>query len=87
MIELSYKELSELYPQGSDDPEVVELLRQKRTEVRKDIPPVGYAIGPDGRIYSQQEYDRMTPAQRRGLCVGSTCSHYEGDVPGMSDTD
>ncbi len=47
----------------------------------------GFVVGIDGRVYGEDEYNQMTPAQKRGVCVGSTCIHYESDVPGMSDTD
>lgn len=79
--QLSYKELQGLFPEGSDDPRVADLLRQKRTEATK-FQPKGYYVGPDGRIHhlSEEEYNKLSDFEKREICVGDTCFHQRQDV-------
>lgn len=85
--DLSYEELQRLFPDGSGDPQVAEILRNKRAEHLGVQEQKGGVIGFDGRVMPRDQWEKATPAQRRGWLVGSTCSHYEGGVPGMDDVD
>lgn len=80
------EELLRKYPEGSEDSGIADKLRKARERLfgKKEK---GLVIGFDGRIYPEGQFDQMKPAEKRGVCVGSTCIHYESDVPGMSDTD
>ena len=69
---LQYDFLRTLFPTGSDNSEVAEILRKKREEYLKEHPEEQVArgasegiIGFDGRFYPKSEWDKMTAAQRR----------------------
>ncbi|MBU1200310.1 hypothetical protein KJ953_02105 [Patescibacteria group bacterium] len=86
---LSYKDLQKKIPDGSDNPQITNLLRSKRGQANPPRPKQEKLIYPDGRvkILKPGEFKKMSPAKRREAAVGRTCSHYNSDVPGMDDID
>lgn len=94
ITEIPYDFLRTIFPTGSSDESVVNILRKKRTDYLKLHPEEQKikdadkgVIGFDGRFYPETAWEKMTPAERRGVVVGTTCFHYNSDTPGMSDTD
>ena len=88
--DLQYCFLRTLFPDGSEDEEVANILRKKRTEYLKTHPEERIArgasvgiIGFDGRFYTMEQYEGMTDSEKRGVFVGSTCFHYNSETPGM----
>lgn len=88
--DLPYEVLQMLFVDGSDHDEVADVLRKKREGYLKSKPDYaerfgkGFIVGFDGRIWSVEQWSSMTPSEKRGVMVGSTCFHYESGTPGMS---
>lgn len=89
--DLPYDNLQTIFPQGSDDETVGALLRKKR-EVYLNVNPEQRVaagagegvIGFDGRFWPIIQFNKMTPSERIGVMVGTTCFHYMGETPGMT---
>ena len=90
--DFSYGFLSFLFPDGSEDPKVVDVLRKKRKEFLIDHPEQELSKGAasgiiayDGRFIPQETWDKLTLPQRFNDLVGPTCFHYETNVPGYGE--
>lgn len=88
--EWTYEEWIALYPEGipEDDPNLDEkaaMMRGARAKERGKSVAKLYIIGPDGEVVSKEDFDKMSAGEKRMYTVGRTCSHFEHDVPGMSD--
>ena len=89
--EIPYETLMTLFVEGSDDPLVAEVLRNKRAVYLKSHPEeykgaIGAGMGVityDGRFISQKDWQTTTDSEKRAILVGSTCFHYNIDTPGM----
>jgi len=88
--ELPYEALQVLLPNGSDDDNVGDILREKRTNYLKIHPEMsksknsdGHIIAFDGRIIPMADWLTATDSEKRAILVGSTCFHYNSDTPGM----
>ena len=93
--QLPYEVLRNLLPGGTEDGEVAQVLRDKREVWLVDHPDQSVVklnaakgvITFSGQFVSQDVWMKMTMGERRGVLVGTTCSHYEHDVSGLSDDD
>lgn len=91
--ELPYEFLQTMFIDGSDHPEVADVLRRKRQGYLKDHPEQEVAKGAaegiitfDGRFVPKKLWDTATDSEKRGALVGSTCFHYNSDTPGMGSS-
>lgn len=94
IAELPYDCLKTLFIDGSDDQEIVLLLRKKRETYLKDHPEAYNGVrgalegivSYDGRVVSMEDWKSATDSEKRGVLVGSTCFHYNSDTPGMGSS-
>ena len=94
IAELPYDCLKTLFIDGSDDQEVVLLLRNKRETYLKGHPEVYNGVrgalegivSYDGRVVSMEDWKTASDSEKRGVLVGSTCFHYNSDTPGMGSS-
>ncbi|KKT35847.1 MAG: hypothetical protein UX12_C0020G0003 [Candidatus Collierbacteria bacterium GW2011_GWC1_45_47] len=91
--ELPYEFLQTIFIDGSDDPRVADILREKRGEYLKSHPEKQVAKGAsegiiahDGRFIPKALWDTATDSEKRGVMVGSTCFHYNSETPGMGSS-
>jgi len=90
---LPYEVLKTFLPDGTKDQMVAQVLRHKRGVWLKDHPDQSIAdsnalegvITFSGQFVPKKIWEKMSRGERRGVLVGSTCSHFEHGVPGMSD--
>ncbi len=94
MRELPYQVLRVLLPDGSDNQQVADVLRSSREEYLKSHPDEVQGRGAtegiisyDGRFIPIKIWETLTEHQKFAVFVGSTCTHYAGDVPGYGDLD
>lgn len=88
--ELPYEVLETLFIDGSDDQNVVGVLRTKRADYLKKHPEKQVSKGAsegiitfDGRFISKKVWETASASEKRGALVGSTCFHYNSDTPNM----
>ena len=92
--DLPYELLQVVFPDGSENEEVAQFLREKRESYLKEHPEEAQGrgaangiIGYDGRFYSYEYLKELKPADMFVILVGTTCFHYNSDTPGYGDDD
>lgn len=92
--DLPYEVMDTLLVDGSDVPEVVNVLRKKRTDYLKLHPEMTRGVpGADegiitfnGRFINKAMWATASPSEKRSALVGTNCFHYNSGTPGMDDS-
>lgn len=89
---LSYLQMTCILPNGSNNQQVADIIREERKKYLLDHPEeeqgrgaTDGVIGFDGRFFTLKKWGEMSPSDRFAVVIGSTCSHYNHDVPGYGD--
>jgi len=86
LSDLNYDTLKTLLSEGSENAEVAQLLRDKRTTFLKEsgqLPQIEGIVAYDGRVIPMKDWLSATDSEKRAILVGSTCFHYNSGTPGM----